>query len=350
MGTKERNLFQQKGREFSEKCRAPRPGLGRRRRGGGRQGGSDPGDPAGRPAPHRPQRPAHTLPGGALLLAPGREPEGAGGGLRLLRLSSLYDDTIFEWYGRIGIPRQEILRHGIPPDRRASQAYLRYLVQAGNTTDAVEAWNGIAPRGYADDELAKEFVNFLLGQHRYEAAADSWAQYLGPRRHGYRETNWLFNGDFELDPTGSPLDWKIYNQPGVEVAPDRSVARSGSRSLRIRFDGKENLAFNNVTQTAVVTPGRYRFEAFVRTADLTTDQGVGFRLFDPQGSSRVDVRTEPLLGTSDWKKIEQTFVVPAGTRLLQVQVVRPRSWKFDSKIRGAVWIDTVALRELSAAD
>jgi hypothetical protein len=81
----------------------------------------------------------------------------------------------------------------------------------------------------------------------------------------------------------------------------------------------------------------------VRTERLTTDEGIGFRILDPTAASRLDVKTERVTGTSDWRKIDQVFEVRPQTRLIQIQVVRQPSLKFDNNISGTVWIDTVQL-------
>ena len=116
--------------------------------------------------------------------------------------------------------------------------------------------------------------------------------------------------------------------------------------MRIDFTGKENVNYTQTTQTAVVTPGSYHFEVFVRTKDITTDQGVGFHIYDPEMPSQLDLQTERLTGSNDWKKIERAITVSRGTRLLSVGVVRQPTWKFDSKISGTAWIDSVSLRKV----
>jgi hypothetical protein len=71
-----------------------------------------------------------------------------------------------------------------------------------------------------------------------------------------------------------------------------------------------------------VTSGKYRFEAYVRTQAITTDQGIGFHIFDGENGSRRDVKTEQLVGTNAWKKIERAINVPRETRLLELYVIR----------------------------
>jgi O-antigen ligase len=266
---------------------------------------------------------------------------------RVLEKTATYDNTIFDWYGGKEMPVGEVLGHGLPSAPRASQEYLRYLMRTRRFADAATAWNCLLSHRYVDDRLANEYVDFLYKDHRYEDAARSWALYAADRGNAYLESNWLFNGDFESQPSGSRFDWTMENlNDDVEVELDASVARTGARSLRVRFGGKANVAYSHTFETTFVTPGLYRFQAFVRSQGITTDQGIGFHIFDAEGSSPVDLKTEQVTGTTDWKQIEQIVRVPPETKLLTVQIVRARSWKFDSHIAGTAWIDAVTLARI----
>ena len=125
----------------------------------------------------------------------------------------------------------------------------------------------------------------------------------------------------------------------VAVALDSNVARSGKHSLKIQFDGQANVDYHHAFQTALVTPGVYRFQGFVRADGITTDQGLGFRI----SGEGLSVTTDQVVRTSDWTRLEQTVRVPDRTELLTIHVVRQKSLKFDSRIAGTVWIDDVSL-------
>ena len=124
------------------------------------------------------------------------------------------------------------------------------------------------------------------------------------------------------------------------------MAHAGAAALRIRFDGSENVDYHHVSQTAVIRPGEYRLEAWLRVEGIPADQGVGLHIFDPKARNRVDAKTAGLTGTTGWTRVETVFRVPNETQLVVVQVTRPASTKPDDKIPGAVWIDDVALRRL----
>jgi O-antigen ligase len=264
---------------------------------------------------------------------------------RVLADTDTYDGLIFGWYAEKRLPVSEVLAHGLPPGRRAAEAYMRHLI-AGDRVGTKEVWIWITARALGDDRLVREYLEYLFGKREYQTAAYAWARYLGPRGNGYLEWNWVFNGDFESALSDSAFDWRIGARDGVVAAEDTQVAHTGSRSMRIHFEGKENLDYNDVGQVAFVKPGHYRFEAYVRTDGITTDRGVGFHIYDRESSSHLDLRTEELTGTHDWKRLDRVVVVPRETRLLAIEVSRQPSMKFDNQIRGTVWIDSVKLSPL----
>lgn len=266
---------------------------------------------------------------------------------RVLADTDTYDGLIFAWFAERQVPVSEVLAHGLPPTPRAAAAYMRSLIEM-ERPGGKEVWAWISAHGFADARLAREYVEYLTARHDYESAASAWALYLGPHRNGYLESNWVFNGDFESEFTDTPFDWRIDQQDDVEVSRDAQVAHSGTHSLRITFAGKENVDYGHFSQTAFVKPGRYRFEAWMRTDRLTTNQGVGFRILDPAAPSLLDVQTERMTGSADWKRVEEVFEVSPKTRLIRIQVVRRPSEKFDNQISGTVWIDTVSLTPMIA--
>ena len=206
-----------------------------------------------------------------------------------------------------------------------------------------EAWRWVSARAFADDRLAGQYVEALVRRKRFEEAAAAWKQHLGERGAGYRQETHLYNGDFEQEASGSIFDWRLSPTGAVRLSIDSSITRSGARSLRIELGGKENVAYCGVAQRTVLGGGAYRIRAYVKAEGLSTDRGPTVRVFDVDSPGRLDVRTEEVTGTQDWRALERTFTVGGGSRLIEVQLSREPSLKFDNKIRGTLWLDEVSL-------
>jgi tetratricopeptide (TPR) repeat protein len=263
---------------------------------------------------------------------------------RTLRLTDKYDNVIFGLYDRLVNGAEVVLRDGMPDDRRAARSWFRYLQHQNRVKDADKTWRWLTSHSLVDDRVAGEYVDLLLANGRYEEAASNWKGYLGKRAGDYLARNLVFNSGFECTPLETKLDWTFHPVAGADISRDANAARSGAASLRIQFAGSENVDFHHVVQTVVVSHGKYRFSAYVRTVSITTDRGLGFRIFDAAKPSRFDVRIGGVTGTQDWVALEKTIVVPPGTGPLAIQVTRIPSGKFDNKIGGTAWIDDVVLK------
>jgi hypothetical protein len=263
---------------------------------------------------------------------------------RVLATVPLYDDVIFATYSRMGISIDQVLAQGMPAAKpRPARSFFRRILVAGSLYDAQKVWTWANQQRLTDDTLADEYASALVKAHRYQAAVDLWLAHLGYRAGDYRKPNCLFNGSFEHRSFGATFDWQIEQLPNARAEWDSTISYSGHSSLRIRFAGDANISYSQVKQWAVVTPGKYLFDARVRTSHITTDHGIAFRIRDAENSNRLSVTTPSLVGTRDWTLVQEGIVVKPPTRLVEVEMVRDPSLRFDSAISGTAWIDDLHL-------
>jgi hypothetical protein len=265
----------------------------------------------------------------------------------ILSLFRDYDELIFLLYDRSGLPIDEILNSGVPPDRAAAQSYFFHTLRNGDVEVCRRAWIWLGAHACLDDKAAARYVGYLIEQHRYADAAAAWSGYLGPRSGDYPRQNLVFNGNFQAPFTGCLLDWTPASIDHVEEARDESVSRAGTASFRVGFDGTTNLDYHGLSQLVVLSPGDYRFSAWLKSQDLTTDRGLAVRLFDPDQPSRLDASTPEISGTSDWRTASIRFTVSAQTHTVKIQLTRRGSMKFDNKISGIAWIARVVIQGAS---
>jgi len=160
----------------------------------------------------------------------------------------------------------------------------------------------------------------------------------------------LWNGGFESGFHNSGYAWFYDNNTrGVEIQLDSREKHSGSQSLRLTFDGKSDINFAEVCHVVPVTPlGLYKFSAWIRTRDLTTDQGLRFRI-QSMGVGGAPAYTPEVHGTQPWTEVEIPWSADAGANEAQVCIVRFPSDQPDNRIRGAAWVDDVSLVPQSEA-
>ena len=256
---------------------------------------------------------------------------------QVLDLVPDYNSIIFLLFERTRLGLEELLARGVPVKEDTAQAFFRHLLARVDRPDAAKGWAWLEGHKFADDKIAGEYVQYLIQKKEYETAAGLWAGYLGERRGTYRRAELIFNPRWQSQPTECPFDWRITPVAGVEVA------RRAFGGLRVVFEGKQNIDYGHISQLVVAAPGRHRFRAEFSAVEITTNEGPYFRVYDAENPERLDVETEMSLGTRTGGRLELTFAVPKGTRLLGVQLRRRPSGKFDNKIKGMLELHAVSL-------
>ena len=263
---------------------------------------------------------------------------------RILALVPDYDGYLFGSFTRWKMPIAEVLELGLPRDLRAVHAYARFLARSQDAERLDPLWTWMSSRFPPDRKLVYSYLQFLIDQRRLEDAKQITIVHLGRRQEDLSGANLIYNAEFRSELDGNPLDWQIREVSGAQVKLVKGGEGSG-RVLQIEFEGRENVNFAHVSQTMIVEPGQYEFSAHVKTENLTTDQGVSFRFTDLEDSKRLDAWTPQTTGSSDWHVLQHSLTVPAGSRLVQIQLVRKPTIKFDNKIGGVFETTRLVLRK-----
>jgi tetratricopeptide (TPR) repeat protein len=192
------------------------------------------------------------------------------------------------------------------------------------------------------------FTDMLLLARRPDDARRVWKEAVdltGTPDTGDPPDSVLWDGGFESGIVGGGFAWNFpASYTGVQVGIDSREKHSGRRSLQLGFDGKHNVNFSEVCHSAVVQPAtRYRFSAWVRTQGLTTDQGIRFRLQWTESGHEASVDTPETHGTQPWTEIAIPWTSGPDSRQVRVCVARNPAEIYGSRIRGAAWVDDVAL-------
>ena len=267
---------------------------------------------------------------------------------QVLHLVESFDDSVFDYYADSKMPVSSILAMGLPPDARPRQAFFEHSLGWADPDEANLIWESLVKDSLTTDPLASGYIDYLIDKGMCDHASEVWTRYLGVKKGTYRQSNWLFNGDFERRPTGAAFDWRATSIEGARAEWTTEV-HSGKSALRLAFDATTNVNFKNVSQIACLEPGRYVFRAWVRTAEITTDQAPYFRIHDLGREGSIDVRTAQLRGLGDWTPVETTFTALSAAHPVVIEICRDSSLKLDNKIGGTVWIDDVVLEKRSAS-
>ena len=242
-----------------------------------------------------------------------------------------------------------LLDRVLPPDPNVYLYAIGDQANGGHTENALKIWRRLAslhPHLQLWD--CYSLVSALRRDKRFLDARRVWDQALAfsglsgiPEPAG----SILWDGGFESGIIGGNFAWTFpVGIGGVQMNIDTHEKHSGSRSLRLLFNGMFNLHLVGPCHDVPVEPSTlYHFFAWVRTKALTTDQGIRFEL-SPWGELGPSTAvTSDVLGTQPWTLLETSWFSGKSTHEMQVCVLRYSSQEFDSKIQGIAWVDDVAL-------
>jgi tetratricopeptide (TPR) repeat protein len=286
--------------------------------------------------------------------------------LRTLKEVLLEDPSkerqVFSLAANATADNQEILREMFPPSAPMLLDYLDFQIETNRMDPAAQTWATLLElKSPFDPARALPYLDALIQHEHLDHLTEAWVALSTrfPQEIAARESkpNLITNANFAFAPLNGGFDWRLIPVQGVAVTVDTSTGVDASKSLRINFDGTQNLDYAHVLQYVPVTPNTsYKFSAYMRAQGITTDSGPRFILqdaYDPAtlvdvssesaNPVRFSISTENLTGTSDWSSHQLEFKTTGNTRLLIVKLARPPSHKFDNKLAGTVWLARVSL-------
>ena len=155
----------------------------------------------------------------------------------------------------------------------------------------------------------------------------------------------LWDPSFESDINGYSFSWHYESiAQGVSISLDRSEKLSGIQSLRLSFDGKHNPNLEAACALGLVQPGTtYHFSGWIKTKDITTANGIGFRLRSMDDAQMPVFNAREFHGTNPWTVVEQDLTASKNTHRVMVCVTRDPSDNPEVRISGTAWVDDVTL-------
>jgi Flp pilus assembly protein TadD len=268
---------------------------------------------------------------------------------KILSSEVIDKNQIFLLSDRSGISPAIVIDILLPPNVQAYFAYLNFETQRSNFSAAQETWNRLLSlHSPFEPKEAFPFLEALIRSHELESATQVWSSLVSrfPDRipTPASANNLITNGDLQADILDGGFDWRVFPVTGVAVNQDSAGPSPDTRSLRVEFDGTQNLYYGSVLQFVTAQPrAKYTFSAFTRSQSITTDAGVGVQISDAYDPNKILGSTEPLIGTTPWSVQSFSFETLPDTRLLIVRLVRSPSQKLDNKIAGAFWLSHVSL-------
>jgi len=222
--------------------------------------------------------------------------------------------------------------------------YLDWLMNWSMTEESLSVWRTMTAFSTPENETALRFSNFLLHNKYITESRAIWRKFTG--------VSGLTNPGFETELTVRGFDWCHWKEKdGIfEVMRVNHDTWKGDYALRVNFSGRENIAFHHVYQIITAEPKtKYRLTYAWKSQGITTNQGPFIEVygFDKEGLYKAG----PMItGTQKWREVSIEFDMPEGCRAAVVRLRRLPSRRFDSKIRGTLWLDDFRLEKIQTID
>ena len=264
---------------------------------------------------------------------------------KYLSLNPDDQESVYSLYYVMHADPGHIITALLPWDYSFYKRYFRFLLSKHRFKESWDLWETM--QSFTPERsLYLEYVNFLINADEIKEALQVWNDFV--QRFTAHTTvttshDRLWNGDFELPLEDGGFDWRLGEADGVSVFPDMNIKRTGYASLSIRFQGTHNPGITIARQTVSVQPAtQYKVIGYIRTDNITTKNGLYLEASGFKCHPFVN-RTESVTGTIHWQRMELDFRTPSECSTVTIAIGRERSEKFDNKINGDAWIDSLTM-------
>jgi tetratricopeptide repeat protein len=242
-----------------------------------------------------------------------------------------------------------VLDKVVPATPAAYLPILHVLSDAGDMETAQQVWLRLV--GLQQKVPLREVVPFFDGlthARRPDQGAQLWPQAVAIMENpppADPAGSMLWDGGFESGFRGGGFSWHFTPvSRDVQISFDRAEKHSGEQSLRILFNGRENLNFEDACHSIVPQPGMsYLVSGWVKTQSLTSSEGVRLQVGAFTKAGVVSVQSSEIHGTQPWTQLQLAWTAPQDAGLGDVCVRRKMSDMPGSDIQGAAWIDDVVM-------
>ncbi len=227
-------------------------------------------------------------------------------------------------------------------DTQSRIALANFFIKQSRPADAVKIFSRIDRNERLALPESGGLISSFIERGSLSVARELWVNLVS--NSGEAQAALLWNGSFEADALKNfaQFDWNFSRNDYARLSIDTNTSRTGARSLKIDFVGKDTTKLNNeITQTIVLEPGqKYRLECFVKTDKFSAPEGPRVVLTEMKTNIMVASSDPIASGTNDWQRISLEFIAPQQSRNgLTITIKRIPKFSYDEPTRGALWFD-----------
>jgi hypothetical protein len=204
--------------------------------------------------------------------------------------------------------------------------------------------------GISDDDTTRDLINKLLDKGSFAEAYQVWSTTAGPGQPPQQSPQRIVDGGFEssLSFDEGGFSWRIPRHlQAATVSLDSSQPHTGSKNLRIEFEGDSNPGIDLVSQLLLVESSRhYRINFAARSQDVVSG-GLPIVTVTDATDHKLLGQSAPLAkGTSNWSVASVDFSAQPTTKAVMLSIRREACTTSPCPIFGAISLDSFSIEQL----
>lgn len=227
----------------------------------------------------------------------------------------------------------------------------QFLLEQAQTDAAIKIFQGIDADAKLGSQNGALFISMLAQSGRSSDARRLWAELVGSAMKGQKQESpvtLIWNGSFEntAPKNFGHFDWALRPSDYARIGFDRNVFRSGQKSLRLNFAGRDTTRLmGDIQQLVVLNANRkYRLECYAKAANFVTSEGPRIALLGQKGIVAVSDPIEA--GSTEWQHLIVEFTAPNDSATAQVAIIKIPRLDYEEPTKGTIWFDDFKLTEL----
>lgn len=257
----------------------------------------------------------------------------------------------------------DALRSFAGDDAESLFAVVKFLTEQKMFAEAGAVFNSIDKQVKAHSPRSADLINALMRDERFALARTTWIELMNtirlealtnvqaekPPENAPENTDagaLIWNGGFEMDEVKglNQFNWALRPNKFAWISIDRSVARTGGRSLKVAFAGLDTTMLRDqIQQILVLRPGvSYQLVCYAKAEELVTPEGPRVVVIGQNG--QLGASGPVIADLNDWQRLTVNFVAPANQAVI-VAIVRIPKFSYDDPTRGTIWFDDFTLIE-----
>jgi hypothetical protein len=244
----------------------------------------------------------------------------------------------------------EAMKRAVGDSAADRAAFALYLLSQQHFDEGLRIWNDLS----TEDKKANlgtggEIIATLGKAFRFHDALKVWND--GAPDEYHTELDRVFDPGFEKPVSYGPnivFGWQVVGSSQMQIGIDPEHSNSGSRSLKLVFQVRQNLEAVMVYQLLPVQPNTdYELEWYQSTDNLVSGSAPQIDVMDPTDNKVITASAKAPGGTNRWARASVSFKTDEKTEAVYVRIVRSSCATEEAPlcpIFGSIWYDDFSIK------